>query len=455
MMLKQSKQTLSYGMLAGFAYLLSSSSAYAAGFALRNQSASGTGVALSSDTVNISDASGMFSNPAVMSEFEGHHLSLNLNYTAANISAKDATLSSTELGGPHPVQGSAAVDDVSEPIIIPSLFGVHQINEDIHVGWSVAIPWATNTEYSQDWAGRYHGINTELVTTELTINGSYRINEMFNVGLGINIQQATGKFNSAVDLGLIGFSQGATGQETIGRLDAISEFEGDSIAYGFQFGVFAKPRENLRVGFNYRSEVVHEAEGDMTFTGTNAQASQLLAGFAQDARFRNSTDAKLKLTLPAVYSLGVAYDLDAFTVYGNLTHTGWSSFSEFTPEYNGARSRTLLDWNDSLFVAVGGEYRLDDALTLRVGLAQDQGVTEDRKRTPRTPDNDRLIAAIGAGYKLNEMISFNAAYQKLFIEETTIELSDQDYPDAQTRGNLSAKLEIDPHIFVVSADLAF
>lgn len=461
MILKQSKKVISYAAaIASFGYLYSSS-AFAAGFAIRNQSASGSGTALASDTVNINDATGIFSNPAVMSELQGHHISLNLNYTSANIEAKDATLSNTypaPIGvQPHPNPGRSAVSEVSDPIVIPSAFGVHQITDDIHIGWGVAIPWATNTTYDQDWAGRYHGIKTELRTTEFTINGSYRLNEMFNIALGVNIQRADGEFSSAVDLGLIGVGQGIEGitQDQIGQVDAISHFKGDNVAYGIQLGLLAKPTDSLRIGFSFRSEVTHEAEGDMTFTPTNAASGVILNAFRANPRFRDSDNAKLKLTLPAVYSLGAAYALDSFTFYGNITYTGWSTFDEFTPEYNGGRNQTILDWNDSLFVAIGGEYQFDEYVVFRAGLAHDQGVTEDRRRTPRTPDNDRLILALGAGYKVNENLSFNAAYQKLFIGDTRIELTDQDYADAAPRGNLNAKLDIDPHIFVLSADLSF
>jgi len=453
MSIKQSKKAMALGVTASLSYLLTSSSAFAAGFAIRNQSASGAATALASDTVNISDASGMFSNPAIMSELSGNHFSLNLNYTDANISIKDASLTNTypDPGGvqPHPRQGLASVDDVSDPVLIPSLFGVHQVNEDIHFGWSIVVPWATNTEYDQDWTGRYHGIKTELRTTELTLSGSYRVNEVFNVGLGINIQRAQGEFTSAVDLGLIA-------QQGVGQVDAISRFEGESWGYGLQLGVLAKPTEDLRIGFSFRSEVTHEAKGDMTFTPTNPNAANLLAALAaQSPSLRNSDSAKLKLTLPAVTSLGAAYLLERFTIYGNITYTAWSSFQEFTPEYNGVRSRTLLDWNDSMFFAIGGEFNFDEALTLRGGLAYDQGVTTDRRRTPRTPDNDRRIVALGAYYQLNENLSFNAAYQKLFVDETRIDLSDQAYPDTASRGNLTANLDIDPHVFVVSGNFIF
>lgn len=458
---KRIPHTRIWSTVAGLTCFLQAGQAAAAGFALRNQSASGLGTSLASDTVNTFDASGIFANPAVMGDFTGQHFSLGLTYAAANIEAKNAVLTNTNatVGPvPNPNQGKTSVSGISDPAVIPSLYGVHQVNDQVRIGWGVTIPWATNTEYDETWTGRYYATKTNLTVTEITLAGSYKLNEMFDLGLGFNYQMAKGKLDSAVDLGLIAYSQNPTvaNGANIGSIDALSKFEAESTAIGFQFGVLAKPTPELKVGFSYRSQVKHEAEGDLKFEGTNAVATGTLAAIgAINPALANSDDAKLDLTLPAVVSLGAAYTLDAFTYYGNITHTGWKTFEAFDVKYNNTVSTTKLDWKDSLYFALGADYRLDPTLTLRAGLSHDQGVTTDETRTPRTPDNDRTGLTLGVGYQVASNVKINAAYQKLFLDDTKVDLSDQDYPSAATRGNLKADYEIDPNIFMTSVDVLF
>ena len=63
---------------------------YGAGFAVRNQSASGVGSALSSNTVNTKRASGSFANPAIMSFFKNKYALVN------SITANSSNLSEQE-----------------------------------------------------------------------------------------------------------------------------------------------------------------------------------------------------------------------------------------------------------------------------------------------------------------------------------------------------------------------
>lgn len=456
----RSPQSLPLGTwLSLFGCVLQVPAALGAGFAIRNQSASSSGTSLAADGVNISDATGMFANPAIISELKGQHVSLNIDYLMAGIKMKDAELTNTYPNGsvvPHPNPGRTDFNEVSEPAAIPALFGSHQLNDEFHVGWALSVPWATNVKYDEEWVGRYHAVNTELTVMELALNGSYKINEQYNVALGLLLQNATGKISSATDLGLILASQNPSNASAIGRLDAISEYKADHNGLGIQLGLLAKPLPNLRVGLAHRSAIKHETQGKLKFRTNSPQAAGALQNFAAaNSAFQEDDNAKLDLTIPSVTTLGVAYGWDAYTFYGNLAYTTWSSFEEFKIRYSETSSTIELDWKNSLFVALGADYQLNENLILRAGLSHDQGVASDERRTPRTPDTDRTALAIGAGYKLSDLVKLNAAYQKLFMEDAKVDLSDQDYPDAALRGNLKSTFEFNPNIFVVSADFAF
>ncbi len=487
MQIRNAQRLVCYSLLSltGVAF---SSSVFAAGFALRNHSASGVGTSLASDTVNTFDASGLLSNPAIMSQFKGGSLSLNVNYTNANISAKDASLTPGPqllAGGlsAYPVAGASTQDDVSKPVTIPSLFSIYQVSEQVHVGWSFNVPYGTNTEYDNDWAGRYHGTKTMLQAYDVALHASYKIDDVFAAGISLDWQQAKGELASAADLGSAHLAitraqataQAQAGQITaaqaqaatvaaagqVGRRDALATYKGDSTAFGFGVGFLVKPMEGTRLGLSYKSQIKHEAKGDFKWEATTADAATTLnilksgqVTSVNAERYKDSSDAKLDITLPAVTSLGVAQDFADFTVYFNATHTAWSSIYELNPEYNGQSVETQTRWNDSMYYAIGGDYRFDPSWTFRVGIGHDQGVVDPDHRSPRTPDGDRTAMALGTSYKMGSF-DFSAAVQKLFLEDTKSQLNASAYPDNNSRGTFKSTYEIDPLIAVVSAGYSF
>ncbi|MBC7532286.1 MAG: outer membrane protein transport protein [Oligoflexus sp.] len=478
MQLRNASRLLSVSVL-GLGGLVWTNAVFAAGFALRNHSASGVGTSLASDTVNTFDASGLLSNPAIMSAFKGNHLSLNINYTDANIKAKDATLA-LATGAPNPVQGGNSEDNVSDPIAIPSLYGIYQISDDVHVGFSFNVPYGTNTQYQDTWTGRYYGTKTSLKAYDVGLHGSYKISDMFAVGLTLDWQQAKGELASAVDLGFVNYAvtaqraqaQAAAGVITpaqagaavaaaaqgIGRADAITTYKGDSTAFAWGLGFLLKPVEGAKIGLSYRAAVHHEAKGDITWGPTNNTATAILTGLraagAAGARFNDNNDAKLKLDLPAVTSLGYSQDMGDFTGYANITHSAWSTLAELSPEWAGQKSVTNLNWKNSVYYAIGGDYRLAPEWTLRAGLGHDQSVTDKDHRTPRTPDGNRVAVSVGASYKVGAF-DLSLAYQQLFLKDTESNLKATDHADNATRGTYTAKYTINPSIAVVSAGYAF
>ncbi|RYF41733.1 MAG: hypothetical protein EOO38_20410 [Cytophagaceae bacterium] len=434
--------------------------------------------------MNTFDASGLLSNPAIMSAFKGNSVSLNINYTDANIKAKNAVLEP----GPflrragistYPVQGAGSESDVSEPVVIPSIFNIYQVSDQVHVGWSFHVPFGTNTEYDNTWAGRYHGTKTELKAYNVALHGSYKFDEMFAMGISLDWQQAKGELASAADLGSGAFlqnasaisaaaqanqitpaqaqSQIAAASQTIGAADAIATYKGDSTAFGWGVGFLVNPWEGSKIGLSYKAQVKHEAKGDFKWGPTNALSTQILTALRASAapgRYLNSDDAKLDLTLPPVSSIGYSQIISDFTVYANATHTGWSTLKELNPEYNGQQVETQLRWNDSMYYAIGADYRIDPEWTVRYGVGFDQSVTDTDHRTPRTPDGNRTALSIGGSYKVGPL-DVSAAYQQLLLDDTDSQLNGGAYADNNLRGTFKAKYEISPSIAVVSAGYSF
>jgi long-chain fatty acid transport protein len=81
-----------------------------------------------------------------------------------------------------------------------------------------------------------------------------------------------------------------------------------------------------------------------------------------------------------------------------------------------------FDWHDTKFYSLGAEYDISPAFTLRGGVGKDESPTNDTTRTPRLPDNDRMLYSIGATWHVSEAFSIDAAFQRIDIADPSIDV---------------------------------
>ena len=65
---------------------------------------------------------------------------------------------------------------------------------------------------------------------------------------------------------------------------------------------------------------------------------------------------------------------------------------------------------------------ISEAFTLRAGVGSDESPTNDATRTPRLPDNDRMLYSIGMSWAVSDHLSVDAAYQRITIDDPEINL---------------------------------
>jgi long-chain fatty acid transport protein len=96
----------------------------------------------------------------------------------------------------------------------------------------------------------------------------------------------------------------------------------------------------------------------------------------------------------------------------------WSSFREERITFRNPLQPDALtneNWHDTVIVSVGGSYRMTPDLVLRAGIGYDQTPIPDAAhRDPRLPDESRIEAALGAGYRVTQSTSIDVAYEHLF-----------------------------------------
>ncbi len=419
-----------------------SSSAHAAGFALREQSVSGQGTSYAGVTAGGNgDASAMFFNPAAMGLVSGTQIVQTASGVMVKAKVQDARATRAARLGGTAITGNSEPGDIAQDAVVPAGYFVYSINDDLKVGLSANGPWGLVTDYGESWIGRYHGIRSDLKTYNFSPTVSYRINPMVTLGGGVQIQYAKAKISQASDFG-------ANRLGRPGSLDLYSNITGDDWGWGFTLGALIEPAKGTRVGLSYRSAVKHRLTGEISFTGLPATLAPLLP----------TQGAEADLTTPDVAAIGLYQEItDRWAVMADIQWTNWSRFTELRVNVvNPALSAVTEEkWKDTWYYALGTSYKVTDDLTLRGGVAFDKGAVDVDYRTPRIPEQNRYWLSVGAGYRLTESLQIDAAYSHVFIPKTSLALTDDLTGPAAGRGNLSASYQSGIDIIGLQARLSF
>ena len=138
---------------AAAAALVSTSSAFAAGFMLTEQSAGALGRAYAGVGVDGTDLSGVYYNPATMTLHPGTQIQAGFVAVGLDLAfegEKDGMAVSEN--GQYNTQA------------IPHGYISHQLNDSMWIGLAMTVPFGMGTEYDDNWAYANRGISAEVLT---------------------------------------------------------------------------------------------------------------------------------------------------------------------------------------------------------------------------------------------------------------------------------------------------
>ncbi|MBS0578535.1 MAG: outer membrane protein transport protein [Proteobacteria bacterium] len=371
---------------------LVSAGAFASGFQLQEQSASGLGVAYSGLAAASQDASIVFWNPAGMSSLPGSDIAVVANYLVPSFRFKSSGSTYDGFGD----GGNAGVST-----LVPALYVKTSLTPSVAVGLAVNSPFGLSTDWNSQWAGMFYAVKSKVETLNVNPAISYKVNDVLSLGAGVSYQRLKATLTQAVTP-LIPTAQG--------RLD------GSDWAWGWNLGVLLDFGQGTRVGATYRSAANNSIRGDLSFN--TASLAPL-----------NAT-AQASLKLPQTASLGVAQQFGSkLRALIDYSWTGWNSISSLAviatsgPLAGQPVVDDALNFKSSWRVGLGLEYRLVPAWLLRGGLAYDRSPVEDAFRTPRLPDNDRKWLAVGARWEPSSDWSVDLGYAYLWVKDGPSELT--------------------------------
>jgi long-chain fatty acid transport protein len=434
---------------------MSAGLASASGFALIEQSVSGLGNAFAGGAAIAEDASTIFFNPAGMSRLQGTQFIVggNLIMPSAKFHNEGSThvlqqLTKTPLSGDN--GGDGGVSRVT-----PNLYVTRRINDRFTVGIGINAPFGLATDYGSTWVGRYHAIESDMMTININPSVSYKVNDRLSVGAGVSAQYIKATLSNAIDFGTLdaagllpGVPKGAL--HLVPQMaDGFAELEGDNWGIGFNLGLLYEISPATRFGLAYRSRVKHTLSGTVDFSNVPT---------ALGGVFKHDT-ISADITLPDTLSASISHQISPeWTVMGDVTWTNWSLFNELRVNFDSPAlaprpTVTTTNWKDSFRYSAGVTYTPKSSWIYRLGLAYDQTpIRSAEYRTPRIPDGSRFWTALGLGYKVSERMTLDFAYAHLFVSDPQIAKSVTNPEDA-TRGGLTGSY--DAHVNIVSAQLNY
>lgn len=442
--------------------LVAPQAAKASAFQLKENSAKAMGRAYAGSATAGGDASVVVNNPAAMSDLDGTYFQADV--TAINFSAKFKGSATDVLG--RPISGGNG-GDAGTTLPVPALFFATKVSDKVHVGFGLSVPFGFQTEYDKDFVGRYSGLKSKFESFDATLSASYDVTDTFALGVSAIAQKTTAELTSAINYNAVGLSvqqsiaaqtaaavaqiQGAAaagqippaqaaalaqqaaqqGQAAAAGVaaatpvgaDGYARIKGDDWGYGYQVGGFWRLTPNDKFALNYRSKISHKLSGTGNFTTTPGYdlllSNPALAGAIPPF---SHTTGTANFTTPAVISASYWHQAEKFGFGIDMAYTKWDVFKELRVKYGNAQPDTAeeFNWRNTYYVSVGGDYYLNDKLTLRAGVAVDSSPTYNEVRDVRVPDSTRKLASVGLGYKASEHFEINASYAHIFVNNAHI-----------------------------------
>ncbi|HUH55733.1 MAG TPA: outer membrane protein transport protein [Rhodanobacter sp.] len=497
--------TLAALSLAIVGALVAPSNADASAFQLKENSAKAMGRAYAGSATAGGDVSVVVNNPAAMSDLKGTYLQADV--TAINFSTKFSGTATDVMG--RPIDGGNGGDG-GTTLPVPALFFATQVSDRMHLGFGFSVPFGFQTEYDRNWKGRYGAVKSKFQSLDATLSASFDVTDNFSLGASVIAQKTSAELTSAINYNAVGGKviQGINGQLAEGAAaasaaiaqiqagmaggqipqaqgaamiqqilqqaqqgaaeaaaakagvaaatpvgsDGFARIKGDDWAYGWQLGGYWKLSPNDKLALNYRSRISHTLEGTGNFT-TTAGYDALLANpqlAASIPPFQHTTGTA-DFTTPAVASASYWHQAERFGLGIDLAWTKWSAFQDLTVNYGNSQPSTTehYNWRNTWYASVGGDYNVNDKLTVRAGIAVDSTPTYLATRSARVPDSTRKLATVGLSYQASDNFEINASYAHIFVNNAHVDTIDS------TGNRLAGNFEDYGNLLGVSATYKF
>ncbi|EHK2885253.1 outer membrane protein transport protein [Vibrio parahaemolyticus] len=352
----------------------------AAGFQINAQSATGIGRAFAGDAVIADNASVMARNPAAMALFDKTELSLGFESITSMIEVKDANYRDITA----PLGKSSNYDDAGDTSIAPNIHLIVPVNDKFAWGVNAYSNFGTKTEFDNSFVAKEYGGLTDVKSANFGLAGSYRLNEQWSFGAGLDLI----------------YGQGTMKREHALLGTLVDVDEADGWAVGFNVGTVFELDKNNRFGLAYRHSPEMEAKDDK-----GQKITLPLPDMAEFSGYHKIQDTK-------------------FAVHYSIQYIGWETFDqiEFT-NLSGSPLGSSYDkqyqWQDGWHYSIGGTYYLNNNWTLRAGYMYDTSAQADLTSVS-VPDSDRQWLSTGFTYHIDSKSNVDFGFTYLMGKDVDV-----------------------------------
>lgn len=408
------------------AALLAAGAASASSFAIRSgQSAEGLGMSYAGAASGGIGMGAMAWNPATITMFPGRNSQWNFTYLYANGDYQPTSTSRvvTPLGTiTNPIQNGTG-NLGGDGGFIPASYSAWQLTDRLWIGMTTGAPYGLRSKAdNQVNAAQIYGRSARVATINVSPTIGYQVNDWLSIGAAAQIQYFKAELKQA---------------SGIGPAAAPVILEGDTIDFGYRFGLTLTPLQGTTIGLAYRSEVRQTLEG--TFRAPTVGVIPV----------------KANLNLPDSVVFGLSQVVnDQWQVHAGVEWTNWSRFRNIPIVARGIGvpvTSLNFQYDDAWFFSLGAEYKYSNALTLRAGVGYELSAVNDRNRTIFISDNDRLWLSAGASYQVTDKIKLDLGYTYIDVKKAKVNYSG-------THPQQSAVLftgEAKPYVHVASIGLTY
>lgn len=393
-MMSQKTVVRCFAVISAVLVSLTTNTAMGAAFQNNAQSTVAMGRANAGEASYAGDIAGIYINPALLATIPRTQVAIGSSVDFYHRQLD--TTSATSFG--NPIEGTD--DDNSQTAYLPSFYYAQPLfnraSNRFWFGLAVTTPFNTDNEYDESSNARYLSTKSFLYTIDINPSVAYLVTPRISVGAGFSAQYLTTQFDHSVDLGTR--HGGVPGGDP--NFDGHVSNEGDNWGYGFNFGVLWRATQRTDVGLSYRSAVKHDIDGDSTVSTVDWINDE---GFLRRVGYFDQ-GFSLSMYMPDIITMSATHRMThRWLMMLDLQYTLWSRLDELDFEYSEDEDPEPieLDWQNSIRVSLGTEYKLYDRayqFILRGGGAYAQSPVSDNTSTIAIPDSDSVDMAVGLGW---------------------------------------------------------
>ena len=369
-------------------FSLFSQDSFAGGFYLPEIATPGSvGTAGVANVTNVDDASSAYTNPAGMNGLKADEVQAGMEFLIP-VNKFDSDIATA---------GGSDGGNAGDPAVIPGLFVVKGLNENLKLGFSVAAVAGGGLDYGENFVGRYQAYKATLQTVGAGPSLGYKINDMVSIGAGVYMLYTT--FNQKIAV-----NQPLANDGTVHFQDI------DDISYQWTAGITFQPTDRLLFGFTYLSEADIDLSGDLKTSGLQGPFQNLLG---------DADSITVDFDLPEAYTFGLRYKATKnLTLLADSNYQRWSQFSRTNVKIEvGPGGQTIVtgfdrDWKDTWHVGGALAYDFGENHRVAMGIAYDSSPVSDNDRTADLPIDEqiRIAAAYGKVNPIGLSYSFSTSY---------------------------------------------